>query len=161
MANNLYSKYYVKNTENGTFTDIATLFDDVAILKVDGLNAKGEPINIYNAQWQNSQREDFMITNFDERGNRVVIRKNTDIDITFIVRQKYANSQIDVLTQHDAFVNYMSNSDVWIISKYYGGKQVHCICLKEYKPTTQKLFRGDNSYMMGTITLHSLDSPTI
>jgi len=161
MANNLYSKYYVKNTENGTFTDIATLFSGVAILKVDGLNAKGEPINIYNAQWQNSQREDFMITNFDESGNPVVIRKNTDIDITFIVRQKYANSQIDVLTQHDAFVNYMTNSDIWIKSKYCGGKQVHCICLKEYKPTTQKLFRGDNSYMMGTITLHSLDSPTI
>lgn len=161
MANNLYSKYYVKNTENGTFTDIATLFDGVAILKVDGLNAKGEPINIYNAQWQNSQREDFMITNFDEIGNPVVIRKNTDIDITFIVRQKYANSQIDVLTQHDAFVNYMTNSDVWIKSKYCGEKQVHCICLKEYKPTTQKLFRGNNSYMMGTITLHSLDSPTI
>ena len=161
MANNLYSKYYVKNTENGTFTDIATLFSGVAILKVDGLNAKGEPINIYNAQWQNSQREDFMITNFDESGNPVVIRKNTDIDITFIVRQKYANSQIDVLTQHDAFVNYMTNSDVWIKSKYYGGKQVHCICLKEYKPSAQKLFRGDNSYMMGTITLHSLDSPTI
>ena len=161
MANNLYSKYYVKNTENGTFTDIAKLFSGVAILKVDGLNAKGEPINIYNAQWQNSQREDFMITNFDESGNPVVIRKNTDIDITFIVRQKYANSQIDVLTQHDAFVNYMTNSDVWIKSKYYGGKQVHCICLKEYKPSAQKLFRGDNSYMMGTITLHSLDSPTI
>lgn len=161
MANNLYSKYYVKNTENGTFTDIATLFSGVVVLKVDGLNAKGEPINIYNAQWQNSQREDFMITNFDKSGNPVVIRKNTDIDITFIVRQKYANSQIDVLTQHDAFVNYMTNSDVWIKSKYYGGKQVHCICLKEYKPTTQKLFRGDNSYMMGTITLHSLDSPTI
>ena len=161
MANNLYSKYYVKNTENGTFTDIATLFSGVAILKVDGLNAKGEPINIYNAQWQNSQREDFMITNFDESGNPVVIRKNTDIDITFIVRQKYANSQIDVLTQHDAFVNYMTNSDVWIKSKYYGGKQVHCICLKEYKPSAQKLFRGDNSYIMGTITLHSLDSPTI
>ena len=161
MANNLYSKYYVKNTENGTFTDIATLFSGVGILKIDGLNAKGEPINIYNAQWQNSQREDFMITNFDEKGNPVVIRKNTDIDITFIVRQKYANSQIDVLTQHDAFVNYMTNSDVWIKSKYYGGKQVHCICLKEYKPSAQKLFRGDNSYMMGTITLHSLDSPTI
>ena len=161
MANNLYSKYYVKNTENGTFTDIATLFSGVAILKVDGLNAKGEPINIYNAQWQNSQREDFMITNFDESGNPVVIRKNTDIDITFIVRQKYANSQIDVLTQHDAFVNYMTNSDVWIKSKYYGGKQVHCICLKEYKPSAQKLFRGDNSYMMGTITLHSLDKPSV
>ena len=161
MANNLYSKYYVKNTENGTFTDIATLISGVAILKVDGLNAKGEPINIYNAQWQNSQREDFMITNFDESGNPVVIRKNTDIDITFIVRQKYANSQIDVLTQHDAFVNYMTNSDVWIKSKYYGGKQVHCICLKEYKPSAQKLFRGDNSYMMGTITLHSLDKPSV
>jgi hypothetical protein len=55
----------------------------------------------------------------------------------------------------------MTNSDIWIKSKYCGGKQVHCICLKEYKPSAQKLFRGDNSYMMGTITLHSLDSPTI
>lgn len=160
MENHL-RRYFTKKSESDEWQDICSIFSGVVVLKVDGLNAKGEPINIYNAQWQNSQREDFMITNFDESGNPVVIRKNTDIDITFIVRQKYANSQIDVLTQHDAFVNYMTNSDVWIKSKYYGGKQVHCICLKEYKPTTQRLFRGDNSYMMGTITLHSLDSPTI
>lgn len=161
MAKNLSNKYFVKRQESDSWQDIATLFSGVVVLKVDGLNAKGEPINIYNAQWQNSQREDFMITNFDKSGNPVVIRKNTDIDITFIVRQKYANSQIDVLTQHDAFVNYMTNSDVWIKSKYCGGKQVHCICLKEYKPSAQKLFRGDNSYMMGTITLHTLDKPSV
>lgn len=160
MANNSSGRYFVKNTENGTFQDITTLFNGVAILKLTGMDGKGKPVNIYQAQWVNSQREDFMITTFDENNNPVVIRENVDIEITFIVRQKYATTTIDVQTVHDNFTNYMTNSDVWVKSGYLGNKYVHCVCLKEYKPTTTKLDRGENSYMMGTITLHTLDAPT-
>ena len=124
---------------------------------------KGKPVNIYTAQWVNSQQEDFMITTFDNQNNPVVIRENVDIDITFIVRKKYAATQtnFDVQAVHDSFVDYMTNSDVWIKSGYLGNKYVHCVCLKEYKPTTVKLGRGDNSYIIGTITLHALDAPAI
>lgn len=161
MANNSKNRYYVKNTENGSFTDITTLFDGVAVLKLTGLNDKGKPVNIYTAQWINSQQEDFLITNTDGNNNPVVIHENVDIELTFIVRKKYATSQsnFDVLTTHDSFVNYMTNTDVWLKSSYLGNKYVHCVCLKEYKPTTTNLNRGDNSYMMGTITLHALDAP--
>lgn len=159
--NNSRNTYFVKNTVNGTFQDITTLFDGVAILKVDGMLAKGKPVNIYTAQWVNSQKEDFMITTLDANNNHVVIRENVDIDITFIVREKYAVSTIDVQTVHDNFVNYMTNSDIWLKSSYVGNKYVHCVCLKEYKPTTMKLHRNNgNSYAMGTITLHTLNAPT-
>ena len=156
-----YSKnrFFVKNTQSGTFQDITTMFDGVAVLKLDGMLAKGEPVNVYTAQWIDSQQEDFMITTLDDNDNPVVIRKNVDLELTFIVRQKYATGTIDVQTVHDNFVDYITGSDVWLKSSYVGNKYVHCVCLKEYKPTTVKLGRGDNSYIMGTITLHCLDAP--
>ena len=157
-----YSKnrFFVKNTQSGTFQDITTLFNGVAVLKLDGMLAKGEPVNVYTAQWIDSQQEDFMITTLDDNDNPVVIRKNVDLELTFIVRQKYATGTIDVQTVHDNFVDYITGSDVWLKSSYVGNKYVHCVCLKEYKPTIVKLGRGDNSYIMGTITLHCLDAPT-
>lgn len=160
--NDSNNKYFVKNTENGSFTDITTLFDGVAVLKVTGLLAKGKPVNIYTAKWINEQGEDFLITTLDGNNNPVVIRENVDIELTFIVRKKYATTQtgFDVQTVHDNFVAYMTNSDVWVKSAYLGNKYVHCVCLKEYKPTTVSLMRGDNSYIIGTITLHALDAPT-
>ena len=156
-----YSKnrFFVKNTQSGTFQDITTLFNGVAVLKLDGMLAKGEPVNVYTAQWIDSQQEDFMITTLDDNDNPVVIRKNVDLELTFIVRQKYATGTIDVQTVHDNFIDYITGSDVWLKSSYVGNKYVHCVCLKEYKPTTVKLGRGDNSYIMGTITLHCLDAP--
>lgn len=157
--NDSRNRYFVKNTEEGTFQDITVLFDGVAVLKVDGMLAKGKPVNIYTAQWIDSQKEDFMITTLDDNDKPVVIRENVDIEITFIVRQKYANSVIDVQDVHDSFVDYMTNSDVWIKSSYLGNKYVHCVCQSEYKPTTVHLQRGDSSYIMGTIKLHTLDAP--
>ena len=157
--NNSSNRYFVKNTANGAFQDITTLFNGVAVLKVDGMLAKGKPVNIYTAQWVNSQEEDFMITTFDSSNNPVVIRENVDLEITFIVRQKYATETINVQSVHDNFVDYMTGSDVWIKSSYLGNKYVHCVCLKEYKPTTIKFGRGNDSYAMGTITLHTLDAP--
>ena len=159
MANKSSGRYYAKNTENGTFADITTLYDGVAVLKVDGFNAKGKPINIFTQQWLSNQKEDFLITTLDDNDNPVVIRKNVDLELTFIVRQKYATGTIDVQTVHDNFVDYITGSDIWLKSSYVGNKYVHCVCLKEYKPTTVKLGRGDNPYIMGTITLHCLDAP--
>ena len=157
-----YSKnrFFVKNTQSGTFQDITTKFNGVAVLKLEGMLAKGEPVNIYTAQWIDSQQEDFMITTLDGSNNPVIIRKNVDLELTFIVRQKYATGTIDVQTVHDNFVDYITGSDVWLKSSYVGNKYVHCVCLKDYKPTTVKRGRGDNSYIMGTITLHCLDAPT-
>lgn len=161
MAQDLKNKYFAKNTKDGSFVDVTTQFNGLRVLKVDNFLGRGKPVNIYSVQWVNNQEEDFLITTTDDDGNPVVIRENTDIDITFIVRQKYASgANIDVMAVHDAFVDFMTNSDVWIKSAYVGNKYVHCVCLKEYKPTTVKLNRGDASWAMGTITLHCLDAPT-
>lgn len=157
--NNSANRYFVKNTSNGTFADITTLFDGVAVLKVDGMLAKGKPVNIFTQQWLSNQKEDFLITTLDGNNNPVVIRENVDVELTFIVRQKYATGTINVQSVHDSFVDYMTGSDIWLKSSYLGNKYVHCVCLKEYKPTIIKLDRGVNSYIMGTITLHALDAP--
>ena len=157
--NHSSNRFFAKNTESGTFQDITTMFDGVAVLKLDGMLAKGEPINIFTQQWLSNQKEDFLITTLDDNDNPVVIRKNVDLELTFIVRQKYATGTIDVQTVHDNFVDYITGSDVWLKSSYVGNKYVHCVCQKDYKPTTVKLKRGDNSYIMGTITLHCLDAP--
>ena len=156
MANNSKERYYVKNTAAGTFEDITTKFDGVAVLKVTGLDSKGKAVNIYTAQWIDSQTEDFHVSGGS------IIRENVDLEITFIVRKKYASntSGFSVLARHDAFVDYMTSSDVWLKSSYLGGKYAHCVCMKEYKPTTIMLERGDDSYMIGTITLHALSAPS-
>lgn len=156
--------YYAKNTEAGTFADISSLFNGLHVLKMDGFNAKGKPVNIYTAQWIYDQGEDFMITKEDDSSDTTatVVRENVDIEITFIVHKKYATnptSSYNVLSVHDSFIDYMTNTDVWLKSEYVSNKYVHCVCLKEYKPTTQKLERGDNSWIMGTLTLHTLDAP--
>ena len=156
--NDSSNRYYVKNTENGTFQDITTMFNGVAVLKISGFLDKGKPVNIYTEQWIYNQEEDFLITT-TENNVPVVIRENTDLELTFIIRQKYATSTINLMTVHDNFINYMTGSDVWLKSAYVGNKYVHCVCLKEYKPTTIYLGRGDNSYIMGTITLHALEAP--
>lgn len=152
-------EYQIKNTREGDFQDISTMFDGVRVLKMDGFLQRGEPVNIYNAQWVNSQEEDFLITTKDTSDNPVVIRKNTDIELTFIVREKYASNQkgFNVLSAYHAFVDYITGSDVWISSQYAGNANVHCVCLKEVKPTSVKLHRGKDSYALATVTLHTLD----
>lgn len=162
MVQDLKDAYFVKNTENGTFTDVTTLFQGVRILKVDGLASKGESKNVFTQEWVNSETEDMMIVMETDEEPVKILRKNVDIEITFVVRQKYASTVIDVQTQHDLFVDYMTNTDIWIKSNYMGDKFVHCVCLKEYKPTVMKLHRGGNSinnhrnWAMGTIQLHCI-----
>ena len=160
MANKeLKGKYLLKNTAAGTFTDVTTLFDGVRILKVDGIGALGDAKNIYLGDWVYTQTEDMMIVMADPNDTVKIIRENTDIDVTFIVHRRYASSSIDVLTQHDAFISYMTDTDVWVKSAYVGNKYVHCIATKDYKPTVMKLHRGADSYIIGTVTLHTLDAP--
>ena len=144
---------------NIPFEDISVLFDGVRILKMDGFLEKGKAVNIYTAQWVNSQEEDFMITTLDEYDNPIVIRENVNIEVTFIIREKYANDSIDILETHDDFIDFMTGGDIWLMSEYVNNKFVHCVCINEYKPTTVKLGRGSESYIMGTITLHTLDAP--
>lgn len=159
MTGDLTGKYFVRKAADAPWTDVTQLFQGLRVLKVDGMMAKGEPVNIYTKQWIDAQAEDFMVTKTgDDDVTPVVIRKNVDVEMTFIVRQKYATGTIDVMAVHDAFISYMTDSDVWVSSAYVGGKSVHCVCLSEYKPTTVKLERGDNSWVMGTLKLHCLDA---
>lgn len=154
MNNELTNVYFAKNTSNGTFQDITTMFDGVRVLQVSGIAAKGKAVNVYNEQWIDSQHEDFMITT----NNGVIIRENVDIEITFLVHQKYATATIDVKTQHDNFVNFLTNTDIWIKTAYQNNSIAHCVCLDGYEPTTMKLKRDNNAnYALGTIKLHCLD----
>lgn len=159
MGNELKEIYFVKKSDDGYFEDITDLFDGVRVLKMDGFLAKGKPVNVFTQQWVDEQEEDFMITTIDENEEPKVVRENVDIELTFIVRQKYAKGKINVQCVHDCFVEYMTSSDLWLGTNYMGGRHVHCVCLKEYTPTIVKLCRGDNSYIMGTLTFHALDAP--
>lgn len=153
----LENKYFIKTSQNGTFVDISALVVGCRILEIKGMFDQGKPVNIYTAQWIDQQDEDFLITKVDGNDNPVVIRENVDIEITFIVGNRYTSANIDVATQHDLFISRMTNSDIWIKSAY-SNKVAHCVCLEGYEPTTIKLQRGEKSYMMGTLKLHTLDT---
>ena len=152
MAKKITNKYFVKNSANGSFTDVTTLFDGVNVLAVEGLDAKGKALNVYVEQWITGGT-DFMITS----NNGQIVRENVDIKVVFIVGQRYANSTIDTQSVYDAFVDYMTNTDVWIKSAYVG-KQVHCVATDKIEPKTIKLHRGSDSYILGEIQLNTLES---
>lgn len=160
MANSLNLKYYLKNTDIGSFTDVTTLFDGVNILKIEGLASVGKTVNVFTQQWVNSQTEDFLITTLDDEDNPIVIRENVDIKITFAISKRYARSRVsETLSIYNDFIAYMTGSDVWIASSYIG-LQVHCMALNGFEPRTIKIQRGDNSYIIGELTLHTLEKPT-
>ena len=152
MAKKITNKYFVKNTANGSFADVTTLFDGVNILAVEGFDSKGKALNVYVEQWITGGT-DFMITS----NNGQIVRENVDIKVVFIVGQRYANATIDTQTVYDSFVDYMTNTDVWIKSAYVG-KQVHCVSIDKFEPKTVKLNRGGNSYILGEIQLNTLES---
>jgi hypothetical protein len=154
MAKKITNKYFVKNTVNGSFVDVTTLFDGVDILAIEGLDAKGKALNVYVEQWITGGT-DFMITS----NNGQIVRENVDIKVVFIVGQRYANATIDTQTVYDSFVDYMTNTDVWIKSMYFG-KQVHCVAIDKVEPKTVKLKRGANEYILGEIPLQTLGAPT-
>ena len=157
------NKYFVRKDTSEQWKDVSTEWKGCHILKIDGFDGRGKPLNIYTEQWINSQTEDCLVTLQETISNitrDVVIRANVDLQVTFIVSKKYTNALIDVRQQHDAFVDYMTSGVLYIKSKYTE-KEVKAVCLSEYKPTTEKLQRGvNNSYIIGTITLHTLEIPT-
>lgn len=153
------NKYYVRRTTSESWTNIATQFSGVRVLKLDGFNSKGEAVNVYTAQWTDSQVEDFMVTTQDGSNNDVIIRQNVDLAMTFIVSRRYASSAIDEQTVYDSFVNYVCDKGAFYIKSEYANKQVKVVCLKSFEPTDQKLNRGKNSYILATITLHTLEAP--
>lgn len=154
MAKKITNKYFVKNTANGSFADVTTLFDGVNILSVEGFDSRGKALNVYVEQWIDGGT-DFMITS----NNGQIVRENVSIKVVFVVGQRYANSTIDTQTVYDSFVDYMTNTDVWIKSMYFG-KQVHCVAIDKVEPKTVKLKRGANEYILGEIPLQTLGAPT-
>ena len=168
MADNrLKNKYLLKNTANGTFQDVSAVqsnaFKGVKILSVTGMLEKGKTKNVYTASWEYEDAEDFEIVMEDSNDAKRIIRENVDITVTFAVRRKYGDfaqgDAFDARAVHDAFIAYMTNSDIWIKS-LYTGLQVHCVALDKYEPTMVKLQRGGESCVLGSITMHCLDKPT-
>jgi hypothetical protein len=167
--NELRDKYFVRKSASDAWEDITTKFDGVKVLSITDFNTKGKTLNVMTQQWlvidagtdeKDYQNEDYAVGTEDGQGNPVVLRENIDISITFIVGNKYATTAIDVVQVHDAFVNYLTDGALYIKSKYTN-KEVKCVCLDEYKPTTEKLQRGNVSWMIGTIKLHTLAKPQV
>ena len=154
MAKKITNKYFVKNTANGSFADVTTLFDGVNILAVEGFDSRGKALNVYVEQWITGGT-DFMITS----NNGQIVRENVTLKVVFVVGKRYASTTIDTQTVYDNFVNYMTNTDVWIKSTYVG-KQVHCVAIEKVEPKTVKLKRGANEYILGEIQLQTLGAPT-
>lgn len=154
------AKYYIKKALNDEWEDVSEKFVGVKILTLNGFNEKGDTVNVYSEQWVTSQSEDFIVTKQDNQGNDVVIRKNVDLSLTFICGSRYGAS--DTQTIHDTFIDFLTNHGDFYIKSSYMNKEAHVVCLKSYKPTTQKLNRGlQNSYILGTIDLHALTSPNV
>lgn len=154
MAKKIINKYFVKNSESGSFVDVTTSFDGVSVLAIEGLDSRGKALNVYIEQWITGGT-DFMITS----NNGQIVRENVDIKVVFIVGQRYANATIDTQTVYDSFVDYMTNTDVWVRSAYVG-KQVHCVATDKVEPKTIKLHRGDKTYILGEIQLHCIEQPS-
>lgn len=155
----LSNKFFLKHSKNGMYMDVTRLFDGVKILSIEGIDEQGKAVNIYHEQWNDSDIEDVCITTYDEEEDEyVIIRENTDISLTFIVSPKYATTtNFNTQTQHDKFIDYMINQGEVFILTMYEEKELHCIAIDGYKPTIKKLHRGKNSFITGTITLHSIE----
>jgi len=162
MAKDLSNKYFVKRQESDSWQDVTTLFDGIKILSIKGFNEEGESVNVYSEQWVNSQTEDFLVATKGENDNDVVIRKNVDLELTFIAGSRYsASGNVDTQTVYDLFNDYVCKHGDFYVKSAYSGKYAHVVCLKGVKPTTEKLHRGNNSYILATATLHTLEPPTV
>lgn len=155
MAKKNSGKYYLRNSSSGTYQDVTTLFEGVNILAVQNADARGKAVNVFTQQWVTSETEDFMITG----DSGVIIRENVNITIVFAVGQRYSDTTIDTQQVYDNFINYLTNTDVWIRSRYVD-KDIHCVNMDGVEPKTVKLKRGSNSYILGEIKMHNLSKPT-
>lgn len=151
----LSGKYFVRTTPNGTWEDVTIKFAGIKILTLNGFNEVGDSVNVYNEQWINSEQEDFLISNEDDQGNAKIVRKNVDLSLTFICGERYG--ALDTQTTYDAFVDYIAKHGDFYIKSIYVNKIAHVICLNGFKPTVEKLHRGDKSYIMATAALHVLE----
>ncbi len=158
----LNNKYFVKKLITDNWQDIATAFDGVKILSLKGFNEVGEAVNVFTQQWITSQKEDFMVTLKDANNKDLIIRKNVDLEMTFIAGTRYAsNGDIyDDRTQeiYDSFVDYITRHGDFYIRSAYTGHYARVVCLQGVKVTTEKLHRVGQSYIMATATLHVLDA---
>lgn len=153
MGGDLTNKYFVSR-DGVAWEDITTKYDGVKVLVISGMNEKGEAVNVFTQQWVGSQEEDYQLV-----GDKV-IRANVDLEMTFTCGTRYAsNASVDTQAVYDAFVSYVCDDGDFYIKTAYNDKIAHVVCLKGVKPTTQKLHRGINSYIMATATLHCLDAP--
>lgn len=150
------ANYYVKNSEDGTYANVATTFSGVRILAINGMTAIGEAINVYNEQWVDGT-EDFLIAAQDGK----IARKNIDVELVFICANHYVTEQEtqDLQLLCDTFTNYMTQTDVWIRSEYTG-KDIHAYCNSGMDVNTIRLKRGHDSYIVGKIKMHTLAPPT-
>lgn len=161
MANDLSNKYFVRKKATDNWIDVTTLFDGIKILAISGFNDEGDATNVFTQQWVDSQAEDYLCTMQDNQGNDVIIRQNIDLSLTFIAGTKYSiNKDVDTQTVYDTFKNYCTKQGDFYVKSAYTNKSAHVVCLKSFKPTTEKLNRGINSYILCTIPLHTLDAPT-
>ena len=162
MSQELTGKYYV-STNGTSWEDVTTKWNGVRILAINGFNERGDTVNVYNEQWINSQTEDFLVTTKVTENNvtrDVIIRKNVDLTVTFIVGRRYASTTINEETVYNSIVSYMCDNGYFYIKSTYTNKYAKVACLKSFKPTTEKLNRGNKSYILATITLHTLDAPS-
>ena len=155
MEQDLTGKYLLKQQSEEEYEDVTTLFDGVRILQVSGMNSLGEAINVYNEQWVDGST-DFVIASTDGK----IKRKNITIEVVFVVSERYAsNAGIDTQEQYDAFIDYMTESDIYIKS-LYTDKTVHCFANDEYEPTSVRLKRGHGkNYILGSIKMAALEQP--
>lgn len=158
MEKKLQNAYYLKNTASGSYTDVTTLFDGVNILSVSGMTDRGKSLNVYIEQWQSGET-DFQIVSDSE--TPTIVRENIDIQITFVVGPRYASNATNFNAQavYDSFVDYLCATDVYVKSAYVG-KAVHCVNLDGCEPKAVSLQRGTETYILGSIKLHTLEVPS-
>ena len=157
----LTGKYFHGTTKNG-LVDFTTHLG-VRVLAIDGLDEVGDAVNVYTEQWIDSNVEDYMCSKKKTVGNTEVddvVRKNVDINLTFIVSPRYTtNTSIDIQDEYDKLITALCyEGDIYIKSMYVN-KIAHVVCLKSFKPTAVKLHRGRNSYILATIPFHVLEPP--
>lgn len=164
METTLNDRYFIKRKATDAWTDVCAAFNGVKILAIDGFNEQGDAVNVYTAQWVNRQNEDFLVTT-QEAGRDVIIRQNVDLQMTFIAGPRfagYATPEVDdTQAIYNTFVDYIAKGGDFYIRSSYTGKEAHVVCLKSFKPTTQRLHRGSRSYILATAPLHCLDDPQV
>lgn len=151
----LTDKYAYRKGTTGSWTEFGSIAG-VRVLSIDGIDERGDAVNVYSEQWVNSETEDFLIADDENK----IIRKNVDINLTLIVSRRYTISEdIDEQQVYDSIISTLCETGDLYLRSYYVNKIVHVVCLKSFKPTAVKLHRGRNSYILATIPFHVLEPP--